>query len=129
MALSDLASSGTPAPPQMAPVGPGNNDMGPGTSMAAPSLKDKVRNHVQQLIQNRPANGGFAGGRSANAFFEAEWHDEDNDGWTKYDSPDPARQGGPKKPPATTTVKGGDPKWHSREPEGKFKSTSPFKAK
>lgn len=92
-----------------------------------PSLKDKVRNHVQQFIQNRPTNGGFAGGRSANAFF-ASWSDEDSDGWTKYDSPDPARAGGPKKPPSTT-VKGGDPKWHSREPEGKFKSTTPFKGK
>jgi len=107
MNLHDLATSGAPAP-------------------QGPTLKDKVRNHVQQFIQNRPTNGGFAGGRSANAFF-ASWADEDSDGWTKYDSPDPARSGGPSKPPSTK-LKGNDPKWHSRAPEGKFKSTSPFKA-
>lgn len=87
-----------------------------------PSLKDRVRDHLINKMQN----GGFAGGRSAGQDFFAEKVTDVNDSWVKYDDEDPSRQGGPKKPPSTT-VKGGDPKWHSREPAGKFKSTSPFK--
>lgn len=65
--------------------------------------------------------------RAAEVFRDAGWHDED-DGIIKYDDDgdDPARRDGPKKPPSTK-LKGGDPKWHSRQDGGKFKSTSPFK--
>lgn len=45
--------------------------------------------------------------------------------WTKYDEPDPARKGAPKKPPSTE-IKGGDPHWHSRDEGGTFARTSPF---
>ena len=119
-----VAPEGTPVYPhaQMAPVGPNNNDLGPGTSMQAPSLKDQVRNHLVQKMQN----GGFAGGRSAGHEFFAQSVTDDHSGWVKYDEEDPSRTGGPKKPPSTS-IKGGDPKWHSREPAGKFKSTTPFK--
>ena len=44
----------------------------------------------------------------------------------KYDDDvDPARQGGPRRPPSTK-VKGNDPLWHRRQDGGKFKSTNPF---
>ncbi|AZF97045.1 hypothetical protein SEA_JESSIBETH14_87 [Mycobacterium phage Jessibeth14] len=97
------APESTPAPPAPAP---------------APSLKDRVRQHLIDRMNRTGPPGGFAGGRSAKL--------KDEDYIVKYtDDEDPARRSGPKKPPSTT-IKGGDPKWHSRADGGKFQSTSPF---
>ena len=92
-----------------------------GQGPAGPSLKDMVRQHVQNWMANRPGHGGFAGGRSA----KNESVSDESDGWVKYDDDDSARADGPKKPPSTK-IKGGDPHWHSRNETGKFKSTNPF---
>ena len=48
--------------------------------------------------------------------------------WTIYDDEDPARQGGPKKPPSTK-VPTGDAKWHSRNSDGKYLSPAIFAPK
>ncbi|AON96849.1 hypothetical protein BI081_gp258 [Mycobacterium phage Tonenili] len=97
------APESTPAPPAPAP---------------APSLKDRVRQHLIDRMNRTGPPGGFAGGRSAKL--------KDEDYIVKYtDDEDPARRSGPKKPPSTT-IKGGDQKWHSRADDGKFQSTSPF---
>lgn len=105
MSIYDLHSSGTPP--------------------AGPSLKQRVRQHLLDRQNRGGPPGGFAGGRSASQDFFADKVTDTNDSWVKYDDEDPARQGGPKKPPSTK-IKGGDPKWHQREPAGQFKSTNPF---
>lgn len=88
-------------------------------SAPAPSLRDAVRQHVVGRIGERAS--------AARSAFFAEGALREDDYITKYDDDeDPARKDGPKKPPSTT-IKGGDPKWHSRQDGGKFKSTSPFK--